>query len=186
MPITQISLREVKQALADPKFRAALPPQLKADIQKYEQNPGCPCNLGVYQNVLRLGRKQLEDYFPGHPIVDHDKQVIRLSENHWLTINCRTDELEAHLNKLAPGRKQIAVARYTDQITVIINELNLEVNTEDPEVMKLSENHWTVINCGAEDLESALKKLPPGRKQVAIARYEDQITVIINELNLAF
>lgn len=125
MPITQISLREVKQALADPKFRATLPPALKKDVQKYEQNPSCPCNLDVYQNILRLGRKQLEEFFPGHEIADHDAELMRLAENNWTVINCRADELEGALKRLPPGRKQVAVARYQDLVTVVVNELDL-------------------------------------------------------------
>ena len=38
--------------------------------------------------------------------------------------------------------------------------------------------------CGCnEELESKLQALPPGRKQLAIARYENLVTVVINELD---
>ena len=48
----------------------------------------------------------------------------------------------------------------------------------------MAENHWTVINCHIDELESKLKKLPPGRKQIAITRYADQATVVVNELDI--
>jgi hypothetical protein len=63
---------------------------------------------------------------------------------------------------------------------------NRSVANLDDEAKKLAENNWRVINCKAEDLEKELKKLPSGRKQIAIARYEDMVTVIVNELDVLF
>lgn len=42
---------------------------------------------------------------------------------------------------------------------------------------------WTVINCHIESLEKELRKLPPGFKHLAICRYEDQVTVVVNQLD---
>ena len=64
--------------MADPKFRQALPEILKEDIQKYEQNPGCLCNLNIYRNVLKHGIQQLKEFYPGQPIVDPDKELANL------------------------------------------------------------------------------------------------------------
>ena len=61
-----------------------------------------------------------------------------------------------------------------------------EVVDEAEEAAKLAQNHWTVINCKAVDLENELRKLAPGRKHIAIARYESDITVIVNELDYVF
>jgi hypothetical protein len=121
----RISIAEVKRAMADSKFRQSLPDILKPDIQKYEQNPGCACNYTVYRNILRHGRKQLQDYYPGQPIVDPDKELAKLAENNFTVINCHVDNLEDLMKKLPPGRKQIAIARWEDQVTVIVNELDL-------------------------------------------------------------
>lgn len=43
-------------------------------------------------------------------------------------------------------------------------------------------NNWSIINCHIDDLEKKLKSLPGGRKQLAVARWQDQVTVIINEV----
>lgn len=59
-----------------------------------------------------------------------------------------------------------------------------EIYKEEEEAAKLAENHWTVINCNIEELEDKLRKLPPGRKQIAICRHEDQATVVVNELDI--
>jgi hypothetical protein len=44
-------------------------------------------------------------------------------------------------------------------------------------------NHWTVINCHIDKLEEELRRLPPGPKQLAVCRYEDQVTVVVNQLD---
>jgi len=111
--------------MSDPKFRQSLPPVLKEDIQKYEQNPSCTCNLSVYRNVLKHGVEQIKAYFPGQPVVDPDKELAKLAENNFSVINCKATDLEDLLKKLPPGRKQIALARYQDEITIVVNELDL-------------------------------------------------------------
>ena len=115
----------MKQALADLKFRQSLPPILKEDIQKYEQNPGCACNLDVYRNVLRHGSQQLKDYFPGLSVVDPDKELAKLAENNWTVFSCHIDDLEKQLKTLPPGRVQLAVARWQDQVTCVVNSLDV-------------------------------------------------------------
>jgi hypothetical protein len=122
---SKLTLREVKQALADPQFRKKLPANLKEDIQKYESNPGCACNVPIYRNVLRYGAEQLREYFPHRDIPNPDAELEKLAENHWSVINCHVNDLEAKLKALPPGRKQLAVARYEDQVTVVVNELDL-------------------------------------------------------------
>jgi len=102
-----------------------LPPELKDDIRKYEQNPNCPCNLDVYRNILKLGAKQLKEYYPDKEVVNPDTELPPLQENYWTVINCPVTEIEAHLKKAGPGRKQVFVARYEDQATVIINDLDV-------------------------------------------------------------
>lgn len=121
----RVRIQEVKQALQDPEFRKKLPPELKSDVQKYEQNPGCPCNLPIYMNVLKKAAKQLSEYYPDREIETPDEELSRLAENHFMVFSCHINELESKLRSLAPGRKQLAVARWEDQITVIVNELDV-------------------------------------------------------------
>lgn len=116
----KISINEVKNAMKDIKFRLTLPEELKSDVQKYEQNPSCPCNLPIYKKILQQARKQLQDYYPGKEI----DIITDDLENNFSVINCHISELESKLRNLPPGRKQIAITRYLDQVTVIINEIN--------------------------------------------------------------
>jgi len=120
-----IHLMEVKQALRDARFREALPPALAQEVEVFIKNPGCPCNVPLYRTIIKDCRKQLADYFPGKEIADVEEEMQKLAQNHWSVINCSADELEQILRKLPPGRKQLAVTRYEDQVTVIVNELDI-------------------------------------------------------------
>jgi hypothetical protein len=120
----KVTLFDVKQALRDARFRERLPPELTQDVQKYLQNPGCACNLPIYRRVLNHGADLLKAYFPGKEVVSGEDELAGLAANHWQVISCHVNELEGRLTKLHPsGRKQIAVARWEDQVTVIINNL---------------------------------------------------------------
>lgn len=114
--------------MKDIKFRLSLPREFKEDIQKYEQNPSCPCNLPIYKRVLKDARTQLANYYPGKEIMEVqevEQEIEKLMQNSFSVINCSASELETKLRNLPPGRKQIAVARYEDEITVIVNELDM-------------------------------------------------------------
>ncbi len=121
----QISLMEVKQALRDSRFRDSLPQEFKDDVQKFLHNPGCSCNLPIYRRILREAKDQLMAYYPGRELLNVEEEISNLAKNNFSVINCSKDELEEKLRRLGPGRKQIAVARYEDQVTVIVNELDL-------------------------------------------------------------
>lgn len=117
---------EVKQALRDRRFRDSLDdPSFKEEIQKYIQNPGCACNMPLYQKIMTKAKKQLQDYYPNRSILNLDEDAKQLADNHWKVINCHVDELENHLKSLPVGRKQIAVTRFEDQVTVVVNELDV-------------------------------------------------------------
>jgi hypothetical protein len=120
-----ITLLDVKQALRDSRFRDSLPPEFGEDIIKYVQNPGCACNFPLYKKIFKDAQTQLKAYFPGRELSDIDEETRKLAENHWTVLNCHKDELEEKLRKLPPGRKQLAIARYEDQVTVVINELDI-------------------------------------------------------------
>lgn len=120
-----IGLMEVKQALRDRRFRESLSSDFQEDLHKYLQNPGCACNVPIYKKIMMEAKAQLQAYYPGRSVADLDAEAKKLAENHFSVINCRADELEERLKKLHPGRKQIAVARYEDQVTVVVNELDV-------------------------------------------------------------
>jgi hypothetical protein len=121
----KIGLIEVKQALKDPTFRDKLPLEFRDDVAKYLHNPGCSCNLPIYRRLLKEAVPQLNAYFPGREIIDEAKEIASLAQNHFSVINCHVDQIEEKLKQLPMGRKQITIARYEDQATVIINELDL-------------------------------------------------------------
>jgi hypothetical protein len=125
MKPNKIKLSDVKAALMDARFRERLPAEVSPDIQKFLQNPGCACNAPLYRKILYLCSDQLREYFPGKEYESPLDEDARIAQNHWTVINCKADELEAQLRSLPPGRKQIAIARYEDEITVIVNELDL-------------------------------------------------------------
>ena len=57
-----------------------------------------------------------------------------------------------------------------------------EIKTPEEMTKEEVQNHWSVINCKANELEGILNRLHKhGFPQLAIARYEDEITVIVNE-----
>jgi len=120
-----ITLLDVKQALRDSRFRDSLPKSLTEDIQKYLNNPSCACNTPVYRKILKECSEQLKAYFPNRPLSNVEEEIKKLAENNWTVLNCHVDELEEKLRKLPKGRKQIAITRYEDEVTVIINELEV-------------------------------------------------------------
>lgn len=63
---------------------------------------------------------------------------------------------------------------------------NRSIANLEEEAKKLAENNFSVINCKVDELENVLRKLPPGRKQITAARYESEITVIVNELDILY
>lgn len=116
---------DVKQALRDSRFRESLPPSFASDIQKYLNNPGCACNVPIYKKVMSEAKEQLQKYFPNRSVANLDEEAKKLAENNWRVINCKIEDLEKELKKLPSGRKQIAVARYEDMVTVVVNELDV-------------------------------------------------------------
>ena len=96
---------------------------MKTEMTKYLQNPTCNCSLDFLVSLLKNCRPQLAEYFPDKDIATAEE----VSRQAWepTVINCSVDDLEARLKALPPGRKQVSVARYMDQVTVVINELDL-------------------------------------------------------------
>lgn len=118
----KLSILEVKQALLDSRFRETLPDSLTTDVQKFLNNPGCSCNHPIYRKVIQEAQKQLADYFPlKDTLVEEEKEQ---SKNEWQVINCTISELQKQLRSLPPGKKQLEIARYQDQVTVVINHLD--------------------------------------------------------------
>lgn len=120
----KITINDIKTALRDERFREALPGELEREVISFLDNPGCACNLPLYRKIMRDCRDQLSRYYPGMDVPKGDEDIARTAENRWIVINCHIDELENRLKVLGPGRKQLDVARYQDQVTVVVNELD--------------------------------------------------------------
>lgn len=122
----KVTIHDIKQALLDDRFRASLPPTLTEEVQKFLKNPGCSCNHPIYLNVMRKAPKQVAEYFPSKDEPDPvamESEIEKLSKNEWQVINCHINELATELRKLGAGRKQLDVARWQDQVTVVVNHL---------------------------------------------------------------
>lgn len=125
MSQTKIGLMEVKQALNDPRFRDTVPLELREDVAKFLHNPSCACNVPLYRKLIRQYPELLKKYYPNKEIMNEAEEIAILSKNNWTVINCRIDELEAQMKLLPPGRKQLAIARYENLVTVVVNELDV-------------------------------------------------------------
>jgi hypothetical protein len=123
--MSKITILDVKSALKDSRFRLTLPKEYEKDIDEYLKNPNCPCHVPLYKKIIKECKEQLERYYPGREISSIQEEVSRIAENQWQVINCHIDELEPNLRKLGPGRKQISMARYEDQITIVVNHLDI-------------------------------------------------------------
>lgn len=109
----KLSLLEVKQALWDERFRALFP-EHKKEIAEFIGNPGCACNTDLYRKLLQYPDR-LAKYFPTRDV------SAQADQSNVSVINCHIDELESRLKKLTKQHKQVAIARWQDQVTVIIN-----------------------------------------------------------------
>lgn len=120
----KLGILEVKQAfLSDTRFRDLFLPDLKNEMDEALKNPTCACNRKLYDRFFEFPDR-LAKYFPDREIESIQEQVDSLSKNQFTVINCHITELETRLKRLPPGRKQIAVTRFQDQVTAIVNELD--------------------------------------------------------------
>lgn len=121
----KISLIDVKKALKDSRFRLTLPKEMGKEIDEFLNNPGCACHIPLYKKITKNCKEQLRKYYPNLEVPEEDEEIKKLAENNWTVINCHIDQLEKKLGKLGPGRKQLDVARFEDQVTVVVNELDI-------------------------------------------------------------
>jgi hypothetical protein len=124
MSVNPITLLDIKAALKDPMFRSKLPDALNPEVKKYLDNPGCACNVPLYQKIMSDASDLVQNYFPNKTLVPTNEKMETLARNSWNVINCHVDEIELKLRMLGHGRKQIAIARYEDQATIVVNELD--------------------------------------------------------------
>jgi len=122
----KVDISDIKKALKDPRFRDSLGVKFQEDVSKYLTNPGCSCNNKLYKRIVTEGKNQLLKYFPDSEVSEESIEVKNSPKNYFTVINCHKDDLQDRLRKLPMGRKQIAVTRYEDEVTAIINEVDYQ------------------------------------------------------------
>lgn len=120
----KIALVDIKKALKDSRFRLTLPKEMEGDLERFLDNPGCACHVPLYKKIAKECKEQLQKYYPNLEVPEEEEELKKMAENHWSVINCHISELEGKLSRLGPGRKQLDVARWEDQVTVVVNELD--------------------------------------------------------------
>lgn len=115
---------DIKTAMKDEAFRSKLPESLNPEVQKFINNPSCSCNVPLYKKIIKEAKDQVLAYFPGKEVMSPEEEAAQLAKNNWRVLSCSIGQLEAEMKKLPPGRKQLAMSRFEDQVTVIINELD--------------------------------------------------------------
>lgn len=121
----KISLMEIKHALMDSRFRDKLPEELEEEISQFLKNPSCACNHPLYRKILKLAPRQLSEYYPGKEPPNPEEEIKQLAKNDWTVISCHINELQNKLRELPPGRKQLDLARWQDQVTIVVNNLDV-------------------------------------------------------------
>lgn len=121
----KVTIKDIKTALKDLRFRLTLPKEMSGEVDEFLKNPGCACHAKLYRNVFKNCREQLQKYYPDKSVPNQEEEIRRLAENRWTVINCHVDELADRLARLGPGRKQLDVARWEDQVTVVVNDLDV-------------------------------------------------------------
>jgi hypothetical protein len=119
-----VSLMDIKSAMKDENFRSKLPESLNPEVEKFINNPSCSCNVPLYKKIIKEAKDQVLAYFPGKEVMSQEEEIERLSKNNWRVINCSIGDIEKEMKKLPHGRKQIAITRYEDQVTIVVNELD--------------------------------------------------------------
>lgn len=118
-----VGIIDIKQALHDDRF-CNLFPELQHEIDRLKKQPSCgSCSIPLAHTILNTYSDRVEKYFPNRKVIKPKEEAKTLSENHWQVINCSINDLEGELKKLPPGRMQLAITRYEDQVTVVVNEL---------------------------------------------------------------
>lgn len=119
----KITLQEIKKALKDSRFREKLPSYLQSEVIKFLSNPSCACNAPLYKKIVNECSNLLVEYYPNREVGKELIEEISKEEGSWMVINCHINELENNLRKIKYTKTNIAVARYEDQVTVIVKEI---------------------------------------------------------------
>jgi hypothetical protein len=188
--MNKLTLMDVKQSLFDERFQNLFP-EHKDKIKAFLKDPGCGCNISFLKTLMRH-KDRLQQYFPNKQILTPEETDVSLSKNEWAVINCQIDQMESRVKKYPTGKRIVAAARWKDRVTVVLNDVEsimyLPTKAVKDQVTDSREAkmNWRVVNTNKDDLIHELRKLPPGRKILTLTRWQDKITLIVNDLTVLF
>ena len=187
--MSKLNLMDLKQACWDKRFQELFP-EHKEQFEFILKDPGCACNI-QFLKILMQKKDRLKKYFPTKEVVPLEED--NLSKNDYVVINCPIDQLEVKLKGYPRSKRMVAAARWKDRVTVILNDIDaiLHVPAEKSAEQHLAESkqaemNWKVINTTKDNLIHELKKLPDGRKTFALTRWDNNVTLIVNDLTSLF
>lgn len=189
MKKSKLTLIDVKAAIWSQKFRDLFP-EYKVALERYLKDPGCACNLGLVKDLMRM-KDRMQQYFPDKECQTPEEEESEL-KNEWMVINCNVNDLEQKLKRLSKGKRIVAAARFKDRITAIVNDIEvyLHVNSQSvkDEIKKTKETNlnWRVINTTTHELIHELNQLPLGRKMLTLTRFQDKVTLLVNDAGVLF
>ena len=118
----RITAELLKKQFYDPAFRALFP-DLGEHFSKFFQKPGCKCNGYLYIQIIK-NLDKLTEWFGQDIELDQVLSGMVAGKNEWTVISGTIDEMEDILNALPRGPKTFAVARWENQLTIVIRDLD--------------------------------------------------------------
>ncbi len=189
MKKSKLTLIDVKAAIWSQKFRDLFP-EYKVALERYLKDPGCACNLGLIKDLMRM-KDRMQQYFPDKECKTPDEEESEL-KNEWMVINCNVNDLEQKIKRLSSGKRIVAASRFKDRITAVVNDIEvyLHINSRSVEEQikqtKEAGLNWKIINTTTHELIHELNKLPVGRKMLTLTRFQDKVTLIVNDAGVLF
>ena len=187
--MAKLNLLDLKQAIWDSRFRDLFP-EMKDQFERYLKDPGCACNVGFLKGLMREGER-LKQYFPTKEMVTTEEEVDGAA-NDYVVINCPVEQLQDRLRTYPKTKRMVAAARWQNRVTVVLNDVSAIIYAPekgiDQHMQEAQESplNWKVINTTKDDLVHELRKLPPGRKTFALTRWQDKVTLVVNDLTSLF
>lgn len=185
----KLTIMDIKGAIWDKRFQKLFP-EYDAQFTQFMKDPGCGCNVAFLKSLMKWPDR-LRQYFPNKDIPEKAPEEPE-TPNDWVVINCPIEQLEARMRKYPKGKRVVAAARWKDRLTVILNDVTAimqvgerEVKTAVREAGEANMN-WKIINTNKDDLINELRKLENNRKILTLTRWQDQITLIVNDLTALF
>jgi hypothetical protein len=106
MEMKTMTMIEIKERLASDAAFRSLFPEYKEEIDDFLLDTSCACHASLYRKISKVYDEKI-----------HNRKFV------FKVINCHTDELEEILQTIPKNSKIESMARYENQITIIIRFL---------------------------------------------------------------